>query len=147
MGTIRSKALKRLAILDLALLVVVVLWASSGCAVQRAKAPQIDAKTTYALNLESQVDQANSDYNTIFKDVGNAQRNGQLTQADVNNLNTIGHHLQGILQEADRLSKVYAQNFDASIAAQIGGLLSQIASDFAQLNTQKATAMAKKGAN
>src|SRR5260221_7041663 len=114
-----------------------VLWLA-GCAVQRTKAPQIDAKTAYALNLESQVTQGNKDYTTLFTDIGNAHRAGQLTDADVVSLNVIGNHLRSVLTEADRLTKVYATNYDQAVASQIGGLLSQIAPGIAQITTQKA---------
>lgn len=122
-------------------LVAVVLM---GCAVQSKKAPQIDPKTAYALNLEAQVTQANKDYQMLFTDIGNAQRTGTLTAAQVASLNNIGHHLQGLLGEADRLTKVYALNYDAGIASQIGGLLAQIASDLASITSQTPTQGVKK---
>jgi len=122
---------------------VISLLLISGCAIQRTKAPQIDAKTTFAVNLETQVSQANKDYTTFFTDVGTAHRNGGLTDSDVAQLNIVGHRLKTIIDEADRLTRVYATNYDQNIAAQIGGLLSQISADFTTLFAQRATALAR----
>jgi hypothetical protein len=115
----------------------------SSCAIQRTKAPQIDARTTFAVNLETQVKQANDDYITFFKDVGTAHRNGGLTDGDVAALNTIGTHLKTTLEEADRLTKTYSANYDTGTASQIGGLLAQIATDFTLLYGKRATALAQ----
>lgn len=118
------------------ILILVLALLTSSCAVQRSKAPQIDAKTAYALNLETQVTQANKDYTTFFTDVGNARRNRQLTDGDVTALNGVGHHLKGLLEEADRLTRAYAQSYDAGVAATIGSLLAQVAADLATLQAQ-----------
>ena len=107
----------------------------NSCAVQHAKAPQIDAKTTYPLNLESQVTQANKDYLQFFTDAGNSQRAGVLTSSDLVALNRIGSRLKPLLEEADRLTKAYASSYDAGTAATIGSLLSQIAGDLTLLVT------------
>jgi hypothetical protein len=112
----------------------------AGCAVQRTQAPQINAQTAFALNLESQVTQANADYKTLFTDIGNAHRAGTLTDADVASLNVIGSHLQTLIQEANGLTKTYSANYDAGVASQIGGLLAQIAADIAQITAQNAQA-------
>ena len=112
----------------------------TGCAVQRTQAPQINAQTAFALNLENQVTQANTDYKTIFTDIGKAHRAGTLTDSDVASLNVVGAHLQGIIQEANRLTKTYSANYDAGVASQIGGLLAQIAADIAQITAQSAQA-------
>jgi len=125
--------------LSAGLLAVVLL---AGCAVQRTKAPQIDAKTAFALNLETQVTQGNKDYTMLFADIGEAHRQGKLTDGDVSALNVIGMQLRSALTEADRLTKVYATNYDNRIAEQIGGLLAQVASDIAQITNQKAAALA-----
>ena len=117
---------------------LVLILTLQGCAVQRSKAPQIDAKTAFALNLESQVTQANKDYTTFFTDVGNSQRAGLLTASDVAELNKIGHHLKSTIEEADRLTKVYATSYDQGAASTIGNLLSQIASDLVTLATTQA---------
>jgi len=130
--------IRKVRFLSVPLLCSALLWL--GCAVQHSKAPQIDAKTTYALNLESQVSTANKDYTTLFTDIGNAHRAGQLTDGDVASLNAIGNHLRGLLTEADRLTKVYATNYDANVAAQIGALLAQISVDITQITSQKAGA-------
>lgn len=108
---------------------------SNGCAVQRSKAPQIDAKTAYALNLESQVTQANKDYIGFFTDVGKANRTGQLTPGDVAFLNKTGAHVKTALEEADRLTKAYASSYDQGVAGQVGMLLAQVAADLVTLNT------------
>jgi len=107
--------------------------------VQSSKAPQIDAKTTYALNLESQVTQYNKDYMQFFQDVGIAQRSGQLTTANVTALNTIGSRTKVALEEADRLTKAYATSYDAGTAATIGSLLAQISSDLTLLVTTRSS--------
>jgi hypothetical protein len=117
---------------------LVLLLAFQGCAVQRSKAPQIDAKAAFALNLESQVTQANKDYTTFFTDVGNSQRAGLLTSDNVATLNIIGHKLKSTIEEADRLTKAYAASYDSGVAATIGSLLSQIAADLVVLATTQA---------
>lgn len=111
------------------------LLVSNGCAVQRSKAPQIDAKTAYALNLESQVTQANKDYIGFFTDVGNANRARQLTPGDVAFLNKTGARVKTALEEADRLTKAYASSYDQGVAGQVGTLLAQVAADLVTLNT------------
>jgi len=123
----------------LVLVLLPLLLLSNGCAVQRSKAPQIDAKTTYALNLESQVTQYNKDYMQFFQDVGIAQRAGQLTAANVTALNTIGSRTKVALEEADRLTKAYATSYDAGTAATIGSLLAQISSDLTLLVTTRSS--------
>lgn len=114
------------------------LLVSNGCAVQRSKAPQIDAKTAYALNLESQVTQADKDYIQFFTDVGNANRAGQLTPGDVASLNKVGSHLKIALDEANRLTKAYASSYDQGTAGQVGTLLAQVAADLVTLSTSLA---------
>jgi hypothetical protein len=123
---------------------LILLFLLTGCAVQHSQAPQIDAKTTYAINLESQVTQVNKDYASFFTDVGNAQRAGQLSASDVARMNVIGSHLKGIIEEADRLTKTYGQNYDASVAAQIGSLLAQAALDLSNLSVLRAAATGGK---
>lgn len=115
-----------------------------GCAVQRTKAPQIDPKTAYALNLETQVKQANEDYLTFFTDAGTAVHQGRLTRDDVAKFNVVGAKLKVAIEEANRLTKVYATNYDTGTAQQVGLLLAQIAADFSDLLTAKTQAEAAK---
>lgn len=106
----------------------------AGCAVQRSKAPQIDQKTAYALNLESQVTQINKDYTTFFSDLGRSN----VDAASIKRMNFVGTHLKGVIEEADRLTKTYAQNYDAAVASQIGLLLAQAAADLSNLYAERA---------
>lgn len=129
--------MKRLSIMLLALTL-------SGCAVQHSQAPQITAQTTLQLNLASQVQQANKDYATFFTDVGNAQRAGQMTAADVILLNVAGDKLKGLLEKANALERTYAQNSDATLPAQISALVVEAAQIYASMYGQRATMLARK---
>lgn len=124
-------------------LLVLPLLLLTGCAVQHAKAPQIDAQTAVRLNLASQVDQANRDYKTFFTDVGLAERSGQLTAPDVAALNVSGNQLKGIIEKANALEKTYAQTYDAGLPAQIGALVIQATQIYTALYTQRAQLLAK----
>jgi len=116
-----------------------------GCAVQHAKAPQIDTQTTLRLNLATQVDQANRDYKTFFADVGRGQRAGQLTASDVAVLNVAGGQLKGIIEKANALEKTYAANYDAALPAQIVALVSQAAQIYTGMYTQREQMLARTG--
>jgi hypothetical protein len=112
----------------------------TSCAVQRSKAPQIDSKTAYALNLETQVKQVNKDYVTFFTDLGKSQ----VSPADIKKMNYVGGHLKYLIEEADRLTKTYAQNYDSAVASQIGLLLAQAANDFSNLYVMRSVATGGK---
>jgi len=115
-----------------------------GCAVQRSKAPQISAATAGKLNVAAQVDQANKDYQTFYKDVGDAQRAGQLTADQVATLNAIGSKEKKVLEDANDLLKTYAANGDQSVATQISSLVVEAASLYTQAYTARATMLAGK---
>jgi hypothetical protein len=111
----------------------------NGCAVERALAPQIAPQTATELNFAAQLDQAQRDYRTFFKDVGDAQRAGTLTTVQVNILNNVGHQLQTAINSANGLFKTYLQNKDAGLASQIAAFLLTATNLFAQLLTQRTT--------
>lgn len=111
----------------------------NGCAVERALAPQIAPQTATELNFAAQLDQAQRDYRTFFKDVGDAHRAGTLTTVQVNALNNVGHQLETAVNSANGLFKTYLQNEDTGLASQIAAFLLTATNLFAQLLTQRTT--------
>lgn len=110
---------------------------SNGCAVQKSQAPQIDPKTATALNLGENLKQLNADYRTFFKDVGDAQRRGQLSATQVDMLNNIGHGMKLALDNANKVFITYSQTYDQGAVAQIQGYLFDAAQIYATLITNR----------
>lgn len=119
------------------IVLAILLVTLNGCAVQSSKAPQIEPKVAYALNLESEVTQLDKDYTTFFQDVGTAHKSGQISDKALADLNVVGNHLKTVLDEANRLTKVYATNYDSTLASQIGALISQATIDLSNLYTMR----------
>lgn len=117
-----------------------------GCAVVRSQAPQLDAKTALALNIGENLNQLNKDYTTFFTDVGAAQRRGQLSEGQVQTLNTMGHDMKKALDTANQVFVTYSANYDQSLTSQIQSYLLTAAQIYASLITQR-TQMLTKGAS
>ncbi len=123
----------------LLLLTVSFLLVAYGCAVQRSKAPQISAKTATELNLAVQLQQANDDYVTFFKDVGKAKASGQLTDAQVASLIKIGKEMKEYLEKANAVAKSYEINHDQALAVQVANLVQQAMNIYLSLVSNRTT--------
>ncbi len=110
-----------------------------GCAVQRSKAPQISAKTAAEVNLAVQLDQANKDYVTFFKDVGKAKASGQLTDTQVASLIKIGNEMKEYLEKANAVAKSYEINRDQALVVQVTNLVQQAMNVYLSLVSNRTT--------
>lgn len=121
---------------------VVVLLAAAmlaGCAVQRNQAPQITPATARDLNLAYQVSQANKDYETFFRDVGDARTQGILTATQVVQLNQLGRPAQVALENANSTLRTYERTHEQSARDQVVAYIKQVNELLGRLLTQRAT--------
>lgn len=113
----------------------------SSCAV--TKAPQIAPSTARDLNIGFALTQANNDYTTFFKDVGDAQRQGALSVVQVAALNTVGHKAKVFLESANKTYKTYVATKDATLFAKINAFILEAEGIIAQLIAQRAAMLVK----
>jgi hypothetical protein len=111
----------------------------AGCAVQRNRAPQITPATASDLNLAYQVSQANKDYETFFRDAGDAQRQGLLGPPQILTLNSIGRPAQVALENANQTLRTYQATRDLSVREQVVGYIQQVNGVLGQLLVRRAT--------
>ena len=111
------------------------------CAV--TKAPQIAPATARDLNIGFGLTQANSDYTTFFKDVGDASRSGTLSAGQVATLNSVGHKAKLILEDANKTYKTYVQTKDLTLVDKINGFVIEAEGIIAQLIAQRAAMLAQ----
>lgn len=112
-----------------------------GCAV--TKAPQIAPSTARDLNIGFALTQANNDYTTFFKDVGDASRQGVLSATQVATLNTVGHKAKLVLEDANKTYKTYVATKDSSLVDKINAFVIEAEGIIAQLIAQRAAMLAK----
>lgn len=122
--------LRRLSALPILLILL------TACAVR--KAPQIDSETQWRLNTASQLQQLESDYRMMFKDVGDAQRQGILTADNVIALNAVGNRLKPAIEDANRLFKAYAASPATDKKAQVISAILVAEQILLELSTKKA---------
>src|ERR1700756_6001011 len=100
-----------------------ILVSATRCAVQHSKAPQITPQTTFELNTSNQLQQFQNDYKKFFTDVGNAQRVGTLSMAQVGQLNIIGDKIKLSLESANRTFRAYMVTHDEPTRLQVVNLV------------------------
>jgi hypothetical protein len=118
------------------LLVVSLLF--SGCAVQKSKAPQISPATANALNFGTLVSESQADYVNFFQTVGQLEKAGALTAAQVSTLNDAGLKMRDALDSAGNLAQTFAATNNQTIAAEIQGFLTTAAQVYAQIYAERA---------
>ena len=111
----------------------------AGCALQRNRAPQITPATALDLNLAYQVSQANKDYETFFRDVGDAQRQGLFTAEQVATLNSVGRPAQAALGNANSTFRTYQATHDQPARLQVVAYIQQVNGIIGQLLLRRAT--------
>lgn len=119
--------------------VMLALVLSVACAVKNA--PQINQETQWRLNTASQLSQANKDYIQFFKDVGDAQRQGYLSQTQVDGLASVGHNLKTALEISNQEWSAYISGTGTK-AAVIAAIL-KAEEIMLQLTSQRANMGAK----
>lgn len=103
---------------NLALLVVLAVI-GNGCAVQRARAPQISEVTAWELNTAVLLSDLQRDYVDFFTRAGEWRRSNQITEDQLNSLNAIGNRLKPLLESAATLFQEYQRTHDADIRLQV----------------------------
>lgn len=94
----------------LLLTLALVLPVTNGCAVFHKQAPQLPPAVANELNLADQLRQLERDYRTFFSDVGDAQRSGQLTAAEVGKLNAMGDKLKPVIERGNKAFQEWQAN-------------------------------------
>lgn len=79
----------------------------TGCAVKNA--PQILPETQWRLNTVSQLTDLQNNYQSFYKDLGDAQRAGRVSAAQVQTANAAGHKLKEAIEYANTVWKGYVQ--------------------------------------
>jgi len=82
-----------------------VLCLTTACAVRNA--PQIEQQTQFELNTASQLNDLQRDYQTFFKDLGDAQRQGIVNTGQIAVLNEIGGRLKQSIEIANGEFKAF----------------------------------------
>ena len=123
-------------------LLLLLLLALNGCAVQSAKAPQIAPNTATALNIGENLKQLNSDYKQFFTDLGKSKA---FTPGQIASLNQIGNKFRVVLDNANRVFQTYQTTYDQSLVSQIQGYLFDAAQIYASLVTTRTQMLAAQG--
>lgn len=115
------------------------LW-MNGCALMRKQNPQLPPNVALELNLADQLRQLERDYRTFFKDVGDAERSGQLTAEQVGKLNAIGHKLQPTIEHGNSAFKQWQANrADDSLKAAVMAAIQEGTALMLELTSQQRT--------
>lgn len=110
----------------------------SGCALLRKHNPELPANVALELNLADQLRQLERDYKTFFTDVGDAERSGQLTTAQVQKLNEVGHKLQPVIEHGNAAFKSWQANrADDSLKAAVTAAIQEGTALMLQLTSQQ----------
>ncbi len=128
---------KVISLVPLLILVVWVYSAGAACAVRRN--PNLTPATTWELNTAHQLQLLERDYRTFFIDVGDAHRQGILTDKNVTDLNTIGHQLKPAIERANQGFKLWQTVRDESTKQQVVILLLEAQRIWLELATRRAT--------
>lgn len=110
----------------------------NGCAVFHKQAPQLPPAVATELNLADQLRQLERDYRTFFSDVGDAQRSGQLTAAEVAKLNTVGDKLKPVIERGNKAFQEWQANrADDSKKAMVMAAIQEGTGLFLDLTSQR----------
>lgn len=103
---------------------------SLGCATKKPVDPnvpinKISDETAWRLKISSVLNDAKRDYIVFFTDVGDAQRNNQLTEDQVKALNVVGHQVKDVLDSANSLYLSYVNAPDEDKKVQLVALVAE----------------------
>lgn len=117
-------------------LLIAIVALTVSCAVRRN--PNLTPATTWELNTAHQLQMLERDYRTFFKDVGDARRQGILTDAHVETLNNIGHRLKPAIERANQGFKTWQTVRDEPTKQQVVALLLEAQRIWLELATRRA---------
>jgi hypothetical protein len=100
-------------------IVLILALLTVGCAVSKKTCVNCTPETLWRLNIASEIKYQNDSYRQFFKDVGAAQRAGQLSADQVKSLNTVGYKWKTAIEDSNRTFKAYDVNPDASTKSKV----------------------------
>ena len=117
------------------LLSVVLVLGLASCALRHS--PNVTPTTSWELNTAAELQTLQQQYLTFFKDTGDAQRAGQLTPAQVQELNAVGEKLRTGLQDANRVFRNWQATRDEPTRLQVITLLTNAEGIMLELTAKK----------
>jgi hypothetical protein len=121
-----------------AIILYTCLLALSGCGLIHKNNPQLPAALANELTIADQLQQQERDYRTFFTDVGIANREGQLTDQNVSDLNAIGDRWQKVIERGNAGFKAFqADRNDSTKMAIVLAAIQEGTGLFLDLTTKK----------
>lgn len=133
---------KRLHIVTALSLVMILM---SACAIKKEACIGCSNETLWLLNIGAELQSDQNLYKQFFKDVGDARRQGLLTQGQMLTLNSTGDKLKSSLDEAAQVYKAYSVAPSADKKQKIVNLLLEASRLLTQLTTARTQMSVKAG--
>ncbi len=112
------------------------------CAIKKEQCIGCDTETVWRLNIGAELKSSQDQYKQFFKDVGEAQRAGTLTDAQTAPLFSIGHDWRTAQESANAAYKAYIASPSDDQKQKVINLITAAEQIFLKLSTMKTNLMA-----